>query len=52
MVESEAEGKRRVRETLSANGITVDRIDRIAPSLEDVFLFLLEQGPAAAGRST
>jgi ABC-2 type transport system ATP-binding protein len=42
MVKDEAEGKRKIVETLSQNGITVKTIERIVPSLEDVFLYLLE----------
>jgi ABC-2 type transport system ATP-binding protein len=33
----------RIRETLGRNGIEVRRIDRIVPSLEDVFLHLVEK---------
>lgn len=42
-VADEAEGKRRVINVLSGQRITVKRIERIVPSLEDVFLHLLEQ---------
>jgi ABC-2 type transport system ATP-binding protein len=43
MVDTEAEGRRLVTQALAEQGIGVARIDRIAPSLEDVFLYLLEQ---------
>lgn len=43
MVDTEAEGRRLVTQALAEQGITLERIDRIAPSLEDVFLYLLEQ---------
>ncbi|MBI1803201.1 MAG: ABC transporter ATP-binding protein [Ignavibacteriae bacterium] len=43
MVENENEGKRVIRELLASASITVERIDRIVPSLEDVFLYLLER---------
>jgi ABC-2 type transport system ATP-binding protein len=49
MVREEKEGRSRITETLSPFGIEVRHIDRIAPSLEDVFLFLLEQGNRASG---
>jgi ABC-2 type transport system ATP-binding protein len=42
MVHQEAEGERTVREELAAAGIGVQRIERIMPSLEDVFLYVLE----------
>ncbi len=55
-VEDEAEGERLVRERLGAAGIAVRRIDRIMPSLEDVFIHEIETrsagGPeAGAGRA-
>jgi len=43
MVRDEDEGKRLIIQTLGDKGITVYRIERIVPSLEDVFLYLLEQ---------
>ncbi len=42
MVENEAEGRRGVVDVLSGNGLTDISIERISPSLEDVFLYLLE----------
>jgi len=42
-VPNEEEGKMRIRETLSASGIDIYNIERITPSLEDVFIYLLEQ---------
>ncbi|HEX9005868.1 MAG TPA: ABC transporter ATP-binding protein, partial [Bacteroidota bacterium] len=47
MVDEEAGGRSRIERSLAAAGITVERIDRIAPSLEDVFLYLLEHEAAA-----
>jgi len=49
MVDDETAGKRLVNETLSARGIPVDRLGRIAPSLEDVFLYLLDQAAGEGG---
>ena len=46
MVEEEREGARLIRETLAASGIGLEHVERIQPSLEDVFLYLLEQSPA------
>ncbi len=43
MTFSEEEGKALIRRVLEAKGVRVDHIERIVPSLEDVFLFLLEQ---------
>jgi ABC-2 type transport system ATP-binding protein len=43
MVEGEQEGMRLVTGTLAGAGIAVRRIERIVPSLEDVFLYLLDQ---------
>ncbi len=50
MVDAEAEGRRLITAALAAKKIGVERIDRIAPSLEDVFLYLLDRNasrPAA-----
>ena len=41
-VEEEAEGRKLVAGRLAAAGITVSRLDRIAPSLEDVFIHKIE----------
>jgi len=53
-VADEEEGGRRVRERLGAAGIAVRRIDRIMPSLEDVFIHEIEEhsagGPAGEAR--
>jgi ABC-2 type transport system ATP-binding protein len=46
MVHDEAEGKRRISDTLGAHGIRAERVERITPSLEDVFLYLLEKNVA------
>jgi ABC-2 type transport system ATP-binding protein len=45
MVRDEQEGIQAVRATLTARGITPGTIERIQPSLEDVFLYLLEHAP-------
>jgi ABC-2 type transport system ATP-binding protein len=42
-VEDEEEGKRRVAGTLAAHGITVKRMGRIVPSLEDVFINRIQE---------
>lgn len=42
-VRDEEEGKQLVASTLAGKGIAVKRMERIVPSLEDVFLHLLEQ---------
>lgn len=42
-VPNEEEGKIKIREMLSASRIDIYNIERITPSLEDVFIFLLEQ---------
>jgi ABC-2 type transport system ATP-binding protein len=50
MVDAEGEGRRLITAALAAKKIGVERIERIAPSLEDVFLYLLDQNasrPAA-----
>lgn len=43
MVDDEAEGKKRIAQVLQEKSINIHHIDRIVPSLEDVFLYLLEQ---------
>jgi len=43
MTSSEEEGKSRIRQVLDQKGILLHHIERIVPSLEDVFLYLLEQ---------
>jgi ABC-2 type transport system ATP-binding protein len=51
MVEDADDGRRRVTEHLQALGIPAAQCERITPSLEDVFLYLLERegkGAAAA----
>jgi ABC-2 type transport system ATP-binding protein len=48
MVEDEVKGKRMLRDFLAGRQITVDHIERITPSLEDVFLWLLEKGKTHA----
>ncbi len=42
MVDKEAEGKAAITSVLGARGIAITRMERIMPSLEDVFLYLLE----------
>ena len=50
MVAAENEGAPLIRRTLKDAGIEVVSIERIMPSLEDVFLYVLEHGdPATAG---
>ena len=43
MTSSEEEGKKLIKQVLEGKGVRVDHIERIVPSLEDVFLYLLEQ---------
>ncbi|MBI4535612.1 MAG: ABC transporter ATP-binding protein, partial [Ignavibacteriae bacterium] len=43
MVDEEKEGRRLISSTLAGSGIEVQSIERIVPSLEDVFLYLLDQ---------
>jgi len=47
-VEDEENGKKQMQRLLSENNIIVKRVDRIMPSLEDVFIHLIEkmQNPA------
>jgi ABC-2 type transport system ATP-binding protein len=42
-VADEAEGRRLVRERLAREGIVPDRVDRIVPSLEDVFIHKIRE---------
>lgn len=42
MVDREEEGKTAIRAILGSRGISINKIERIMPSLEDVFLYLLE----------
>ncbi len=53
MVEDETEGKRQIEGSLTSASIAVEHIDRIVPSLEDVFLYLLEHdtNPKATART-
>jgi ABC-2 type transport system ATP-binding protein len=44
-VADETEGRERVKAALSSAGIEVRRMDRIMPSLEDVFISRIEGGP-------
>ena len=46
MVEEEGEGVRLITAALSGAGISPARIERIVPSLEDVFLYLLDRQEA------
>ncbi len=48
-VRDEEEGRRLVRERLAREGIAVRRIDRILPSLEDVFIHKIEEQAPEAG---
>jgi len=45
-VGDEGEGKAKIRRLLEANGITVMRLNRIVPSLEDVFIQRIEEESA------
>ena len=49
MVDDEAHGRSLVTQTLNEKGIIVQRVERIVPSLEDVFLYLLDQASSAHG---
>jgi ABC-2 type transport system ATP-binding protein len=49
MVEREAEGERLLRQELASAGIHLQGVERIMPSLEDVFLYVLEH--AAGGEA-
>ena len=44
-VADETEGRERVKGVLAAAGIEVRRMDRIMPSLEDVFISRIERSP-------
>jgi len=48
MVGAEKEGIRLIREALAEHAIVADRIERIVPSLEDVFLYLLDKEAAGS----
>jgi ABC-2 type transport system ATP-binding protein len=50
MVADESEGRKLIAGALGEQGITATGIERIIPSLEDVFLYLLERDSAAAPR--
>lgn len=50
MVDDEEEGKRNIDSALRTRGIDLVTIERIVPSLEDVFLYLLEHAPADVDR--
>lgn len=50
MVENEAGGRRLIQQALDERGIEVYGIHRIMPSLEDVFLYLLEHESPKADR--
>ena len=47
-VADESEGRRLIGERLALAGIAADRIERIVPSLEDVFIHKIEEQSAAA----
>ncbi len=51
MVEDENEGRGLVTGTLAGAGIAVRQIERIVPSLEDVFLYLLDSQGSRAGEA-
>jgi ABC-2 type transport system ATP-binding protein len=48
-VADETEGRRLIRERLAREGILPQRIDRIVPSLEDVFIHKIEEQAAGGG---
>jgi len=48
-VADEEEGRRLVRKRLAREGIVPQRIDRIVPSLEDVFIHKIEEQAASGG---
>jgi len=48
-VADETEGRRLIRERLARVGIVPERIDRIVPSLEDVFIHKIEEQAASGG---
>jgi len=48
-VQDEQTGRAKARELLEQNRIAVRQIDRISPSLEDVFIHLIEKQSGAAG---
>ncbi len=48
MVEDEQEGRSRIEADLGSRGLGVRHIERIVPSLEDVFLYLLEHDSASS----
>jgi len=48
MVNDEAAGKRQIEAALATRGIGAEAIHRIVPSLEDVFLYLLEHDTSKA----
>ncbi len=50
MVEHEQEGREAIGRILRKHGIPVQECERIVPSLEDVFLFLLEQDMQEKGK--
>ena len=50
-VADETEGRRLVRERLAREGIVPQRVDRIVPSLEDVFIHKIEEQAAGGGRA-
>ena len=48
-VSDETEGRRLIRERLAAAGIVPERIDRIVPTLEDVFIHQIEEQSGSRG---
>jgi ABC-2 type transport system ATP-binding protein len=47
MVGNEREGRQAIADLLARHGISVQNLERIVPSLEDVFLYLLERDAAS-----
>jgi ABC-2 type transport system ATP-binding protein len=48
MVDDEEEGRRLIERALAEKGIGISHVERIVPSLEDVFLYVLELDAASA----
>ena len=49
-VDDESEARRRLMQVLGEKGIHAQRIERIVPSLEDVFIHLIEEAPGTDGK--
>jgi ABC-2 type transport system ATP-binding protein len=51
-VAQEEQGAQLIRDLLQARGITVEHIEKIVPSLQDVFIDLVERQPGGAARAS